>query len=151
MLKKRALPNLPYAFVFWFANKAGMAYRLSEGKDFLGKLAGSMGALGGAMQSIAPSFHPFDMLIGLCGAALIFAIVYFKGKNAKKFRKNVEYGSTRWGMPEDIKPYVDPVPENNIILTATESLTMESRPPSPKHARNKNVLDSPQTVEIHLH
>ena len=140
MLKKRALPNLPYAFVFWFANKAGMAYRLSEGKDFLNKLAGSMGALGGALQSAAPSLHPFDLLIGLCGAALIFVIVYFKGKDAKKFRKNVEYGSARWGTAADIKPYVDPVLDNNIILTATESLTMESRPPSPKHARNKNVL-----------
>jgi type IV secretion system protein VirD4 len=99
-----------------------------------------MNTLGDAMTDIAPSFNPFDLLIGISGVALIFAVVYFRGKNAKKFRRNVEYGSARWGQPADIKPYVDPKPENNIILTATESLTMNSRPPDPKYARNKNVL-----------
>jgi type IV secretion system protein VirD4 len=140
VLKKRVMPNIPYVFVFWFANKIGTAYRLAEGKDILDKMAGSMTILKESMSNILPSFHPFDLFIGLCGAALIFVFVYFKGKNAKKYRKDVEYGSARWGTEKDIKPYVDPKPENNIILTATESLTMNSRPSSPKYARNKNVL-----------
>ena len=97
VLKKRVLPNTPYVFIFWFSNKAGMAYRLTEGKDFLNKLAGSLGMLGDAMNSIMPSFHLFDLLIGLCGSALIYVIVYIKSKNAKKYRKDVEYGSARWG------------------------------------------------------
>ena len=134
------MPNIPYVFVFWFANKLGTAYRLADGKDMLNKIAGSVNTLGESMSNIAPSFHPFDLFIGLCGAALIFAVVYFKGKNAKKYRKDVEYGSARFGTEKDIKPYVDPNPDNNIILTATESLTMNSRPSNPKYARNKNVL-----------
>ena len=99
-----------------------------------------MNTLSESMANITPSLHPFDLLIGIGGAALIYAVVYFKGKNAKKFRKNVEFGSARWGLPADIAPYIDPKPENNIILTATESLTMNSRPSNPKYARNKNVL-----------
>ena len=134
------MPNIPYVFVFWFANKLGAAYRLADGKDILNKIAGSVNTLGESMSNITPSFHPFDLLIGLCGAALIFAVVYFKGKNAKKYRKDVEYGSARFGTEKDIKPYVDPNPDNNIILTATESLTMNSRPSNPKYARNKNVM-----------
>ena len=134
------MPNIPYVFIFWFANKIGTAYRLAEGKDVLNKIAGSVKTLGESMSDIAPSFHPFDLFIGVCGAALIFAFVYFRGKNAKKFRKNVEYGSACWGNEKNIRPYVDPKPDNNIILTATESLTMESRPKDPKYARNKNVL-----------
>jgi len=90
------MPNIPYLFIFWFANKLGTAYRLAEGKDVINKIAGSMNTLGEAMTNVAPSFNPFDLLIGVCGAAIIFAVVYFKGKNAKKFRKNVEYGSARW-------------------------------------------------------
>jgi type IV secretion system protein VirD4 len=140
VLKKRVLPNIPYVFVFWFANKLGTAYRIADSKDIVNKIAGSMKTLGESMRNIMPSFHPFDLLIGICGVALILAFVYFKGKNAKKFRKNVEYGSACWGSEKNIKPYVDPKPENNIILTATESLTMNSRPSNPKYARNKNVL-----------
>ncbi len=134
------LPNLPYAFVFWFANKLGMAYRLAEGADVLRKIAGAANTLSECMSDIPPSFHPFDLLVGVCGAAIIFAVVYVKGKNAKKYRKDVEYGSARWGTPKDIKPYIDPDPDNNVILTATESLTMNSRPNPVKYARNKNVL-----------
>ena len=96
-LKKHLLPNIPYIFIFWFANKFGTAYRLAEGKDFVNKLAGSARTLGDAINGFMPSFHPFDLLIGLCGAALVFVFVYFKGKHAKKCRKNVEYGSARWG------------------------------------------------------
>ena len=93
-----------------------------------------------AFSNVFPSFHPVDLLVGLAGAALFRAVVYFKGKNKKKYRQGMEYGSARWGTAEDIKPYIDPVPENNIILTATEKLTMNSRPKAPKYARNKNVL-----------
>ena len=140
VLKKRIMPNVPYVFVFWFANKIGTAYRLADGKDVVNKIAGSVNTLGDAMKNIAPSLHPFDLLIGVCGAALIFLVVYIKGKNAKKYRKGAEYGSARFGTAADIKPYIDPIPDNNIILTATESLTMNSRPSNPKYARNKNVL-----------
>jgi type IV secretion system protein VirD4 len=140
VLKKRIMPNVPYVFVFWFANKIGTAYRLADGKDVVNKIAGSVNTLGDAMKNIVPSLHPFDLLIGVCGAALIFLVVYIKGKNAKKYRKGAEYGSARFGTAADIKPYIDPIPDNNIILTATESLTMNSRPSNPKYARNKNVL-----------
>ena len=140
VLKKRVMPYAPYAFVFWLANKIGMAYRLADGDGIIDKIAGSADSLSAAMQNAAPSFHPFDLLIGICGAALIYAVVYFKGKNAKKYRKDTEYGSACWGTEKNIKPYVDPKPENNIILTATESLTMNGRPSNPKYARNKNVL-----------
>jgi len=139
-MKKRIMPNIPYLFIFWFANKLGTAYRLADGKDVVNKIAGIAKTLGEAIANIAPSFHPFDLLTGIIGAALIFAFVYFKGKNAKKYRRNVEYGSACWGNEKNIKPYVDPNPDNNIILTATESLTMNSRPSNPKYARNKNVL-----------
>lgn len=139
-LKKYLLPNFPYLLVFWFANKLGSAYRLAEGANFLAKLMGSMSTLGRAMANPLPSFMPFDLLVGAAGAAIIYAVVRSKKKNAKKYRKDVEYGSARWGTEKDIKPYIDPVPEQNIILTATESLTMNSRPKQPKYARNKNVL-----------
>lgn len=139
-LKKYVLPYLPYALIFWFANKLGMAYRLAEGANFLKKLTGSMATLNAAISKPLPSFVPFDLLIGVAGAAIIYAVVYFKGKNAKKYRKGVEYGSARWGNADDIKPYADPKMENNIILTQTESLTMNPRPANPAHARNKNVL-----------
>ena len=134
------MPNIPYLFIFWFAGKLGTAYRLADGTDVIGRIAGSAKTLGEAMSNTMPSLHPFDLLVGACGAAIIYAIVYFKGKNAKKYRKDVEYGSARWGSEKDIRPYIDPVPDNNIILTATESLTMNSRPANPKYARNKNVM-----------
>ncbi|MDL2300051.1 type IV secretory system conjugative DNA transfer family protein [Clostridiaceae bacterium OttesenSCG-928-D20] len=139
-IKKLVLPNLPYVLIALFATKIGQAYRFTAGSDFATKIPNIMGGFAAAFQSIAPSFHPIDFLVGaICGIALRLA-VYVRGKNAKKYRKDVEYGSARWGNAEDIKPYVDPKPENNIILTKTESLTMNNRPKSPKTARNKNVL-----------
>ncbi|MDL2237852.1 type IV secretory system conjugative DNA transfer family protein [Christensenellaceae bacterium OttesenSCG-928-K19] len=139
-LKRRVLPNLPYVLIFWFANKLGEAYRLASGADFLQRLTRSMSTLGPAMQNLLPSFDLFDLAVGLAGAAIIFGVVAAKKKNAKKYRKNVEYGSARWGQPEDIAPFMDSKPENNIILTQTEGLTMNPRPANPKYARNKNML-----------
>jgi type IV secretion system protein VirD4 len=138
--KKNMLPCLPYAPVFWFADKLGMAYRMASGDNFLKRLARSMATLGTAMDSPLPSFQTFDMAVGLAAAAAVYAIVRYKKKNAKKWRKGVEYGSACWGTAEDIKPFIDPNPENNIILTQTEGLTMNPRPSSPQYARNKNVL-----------
>ena len=139
-IKKLLLLNLPYFLLGLYATKLGQAYRLAAGANLSGKLLHLMEGFVAAFQSPFPSFHPADLLVGLCcGAALRFA-VYMKGKNAKKYRKNMEYGSARWGTREDIAPYVDPVFRNNVILTQTESLTMNSRPKDPKTARNKNVL-----------
>ena len=139
-LKKYVLLKLPYLLIFWFCGKLGEAYRLAASADLATKLLGMMKTVSMVFASPAPSFHPRDLLVGLIGTVIIYAVVYVKGKNAKKYRKNVEYGSARWGTEKDIKPYVDPKPENNIILTQTESLTMSSRPKNPKYARNKNVL-----------
>ena len=139
-LKKYVLPNLPYLLIFWFANKLGWAYRLAPGANFGSKLTGSVSNLNFAFGDPLPSFVPFDLMAGIAGAALIYAIVYLKGKSAKKYRKGVEYGSARWGGAKDIQPFMDAKPENNIILTQTEGLTMSSRPKNPKYARNKNVL-----------
>jgi type IV secretion system protein VirD4 len=139
-LKRRVRPNLPYAFIFWFANKLGEAYRLASGTDFLQRLTRAVGTLGPAMQNPLPSFDLFDLAVGLIGAAIIYGVVAAKKRNAKKYRKDGEYGSARWGRPEDIAPFMDKNSENNIILTATEGLTMNPRPANPKYARNKNVL-----------
>ena len=139
-LKKLILPNLPYAVIGLFATKIGQAWRLAPGADFSAKVLGLMSGLSAAFESIAPSLYPADLLVGILLAAVLWLVVYIKGRNAKKYRKNVEYGSARWGTPEDIKPFVDPKPENNIILTQTERLTMNSRPKDPRTARNKNVL-----------
>ena len=139
-LKKYILPNLPYLLVFWFFDKLGWAYRLAPGVDFVRKLTGSVTTINAAFANPLPSLVPFDLFVGLAGAAAIYAVVYFKGKNARKYRKGVEYGSARWGTKKDIQPFMDPKPENNIILTQTESLTMNPRPKNPKYARNKNVL-----------
>jgi len=139
-LKKYVMPNLPYVLIFWFANKLGMAYRLADGKDFLQKFIHSMSTLNAAMAKPMPSFDLFDLTVGLLGTVIIYAIVYGKKKNAKKYRKDMEYGSARWGTPADIAPYIDPVFENNVILTQTERLMMNSRPKNPAHARNKNML-----------
>lgn len=139
-LKKYVLPNLPYILVFWFADKLGEAWRLATGADALDKLIYGIGILDTVMAKPLPSLHSYDLLAGIAGTAAIYATVYFKKKNAKKWRKDREYGSARWGTTEDIKPYVDEKPEQNIILTATEGLTMNSRPKKPKYARNKNVL-----------
>ena len=139
-IKKAILPNLPYAFIALYATKLGQAARLSPGADFSAKALHIMEGFAAAFQSVLPSFHPIDLCVGVAAALLIRLAVYVKGKNAKKYRKNVEYGSARWGNSDDIRPYVDPVFENNIILTQTERLTMNSRPKDPKTARNKNVL-----------
>ena len=139
-IKKFLLPNIPYVFIALFATKLGQAARLSPGADFSGKALHLMEGFAAAFQSALPSFHPIDLCVGVAAALLIRLAVYVKGKNAKKFRKNLEYGSARWGKPEDIAPYVDPKFENNVILTQTERLMMSNRPKDPKTARNKNVL-----------
>ena len=139
-IKKLVLPNIPYVFIALFATKLGQAWRLAPGMDFSGKTLHLMEGFTAAFQSALPSFHPIDLCVGVAAALLIRLIVYVKGKNAKKFRKNLEYGSARWGKPEDIAPYVDPKFENNVILTQTERLMMSNRPKDPKTARNKNVL-----------
>ena len=139
-IKKFLLPNIPYVFIALFATKLGQAWRLAPGMDFSGKTLHLMEGFAAAFQSALPSFHPIDLCVGAAAALLIRLAVYVKGKNAKKYRKNVEYGSARWGKPEDIAPYVDPKFENNVILTQTERLMMSNRPKDPKTARNKNVL-----------
>ena len=139
-IKKFLLPNIPYVFIALFATKLGQAWRLAPGTDFSGKALHLMEGFATAFSSLVPSFHPIDLCVGVAAALLIRLIVYVKGKNAKKFRKNLEYGSARWGKPEDIAPYVDPKFENNVILTRTERLMMSNRPKDPKTARNKNVL-----------
>ena len=138
--KKLLIPNIPYFFIALFATKIGQAIRLAPGVDFSGKALHMMEGIRDAFASPMPSFHPADLGIGICIAAAMRLAVYIKGKNAKKFRHNREYGSARWGTADDIAPYVDPAFENNIILTQTESLTMNSRPADPRTARNKNVL-----------
>ena len=138
--KKLLIPNIPYVFIGLLATKLGQAARLAPGFDFSSKVLHIMDGLMMAFENIMPSFHPIDLLVGIAAAAIIRLAVYVKGKNAKKFRKNLEYGSARWGTREDIAPFMDPVFENNIILTQTESLMMSNRPKDPKNARNKNVL-----------
>ncbi|HIT58458.1 MAG TPA: type IV secretory system conjugative DNA transfer family protein [Candidatus Faeciplasma pullistercoris] len=138
--KKLILPNIPYVFIGLLATKLGQAARLAPGTDFSSKLLNIMQGMTLAFENIVPSFHPVDLLVGVAAAVIIRLVVYFKGKNAKKYRKNIEYGSARWGTREDIAPFMDPVFENNVILTQTESLMMSNRPKEPKNARNKNVL-----------
>ena len=139
-IKKIILPNLPYLLFALLGTKCGQAARLAPGLDFSQKALHILDGFRLAFKSLLPSFHPTDLLVGLLIAAALRLAVYVKGKNAKKFRKNMEYGSARWGTHEDIAPYIDPVFENNIILTQTESLTMNNRPKDPRTARNKNVL-----------
>ena len=138
--KKLIIPNIPYLFIALFATKIAQGYRITPGTDLSEKLLHFNIGFGEAFSSLMPSFHPIDLLIGIATAVIIRIAVYVKGKNAKKFRKNEEYGSARWGTHEDIAPYIDPVFKNNILLTQTERLTMNSRPKDPKTARNKNVL-----------
>ena len=139
-IKKIILPNLLYLLFALLGTKCGQAARLAPGLDFSQKALHILDGFRLAFKSLLPSFHPADLLVGLLIAAALRLAVYVKGKNAKKFRKNMEYGSARWGTHEDIAPYIDPVFENNIILTQTESLTMNNRPKDPRTARNKNVL-----------
>ena len=139
-IKKLLILNLPYLLFVWLFDKVGAAVRLSPGADASAKLLHLGDGFTTAFSSIAPSFHPADLLIGIAGAVIVRLIIYTKGKNAKKYRRGTEYGSARWGGADDIKPYTDPVFENNIPLTQTERLTMNSRPKQPKYARNKNIL-----------
>ena len=139
-VKKLVLLNLPYIFAFYFADKIAAVFRLAPGTEFIDKLTNGFAVFGTAFANPLPSFHPVDLLIGLIAGALLKLAVYVKGKNRKKLRQGEEYGSARWGKPEDIKPYMDPEFSNNVILTQTEFLTMNSRPKQPKYARNKNIL-----------
>ena len=139
-VKKLILLNLPYVFAFYFADKIAAVFRLAPGAEFIDKLTNGFAVFGTAFANPLPSFHPVDLLIGLIAGALLKLAVYVKGKNRKKLRQGEEYGSARWGKPEDIKPYMDPEFSNNVILTQTEFLTMNSRPKQPKYARNKNIL-----------
>ena len=139
-LKKVLLPNLPYVLFVWLFDKLCQAVRLAPGLNASEKLLRIAQGFTEAFASLWLSLHPLDLLLGVAGAALVRLAVYLKAKNAKKYRRGVEYGSARWGRPEDIAPYIDPVPDWNIPLTRMESLTMTSRPKDPKTARNKNIL-----------
>ena len=139
-IKKLVLLNLPYLLMGLFATNFGEAWRLAQGANASEKFLSLFAVLPGALQSFWPSLHPLDLLVGLCCGAGLRLAVYLKSKNAKKYRHGMEYGSARWGTHVDIAPYIDPVFQNNVILTKTESLTMNSRPKDPKTARNKNVL-----------
>ena len=134
--RKKVLANLPYLLFFWIGDKLAYLCRISGENKFIALLQGV------AELFHAPyfSFNPFDMLVGTAGALAIKGILYLRSKNAKHYRKGIEYGSARWGTPEDIKPYMDEDFYNNLLLTNTERLTMNSRPKNPKYARNKNVL-----------
>ena len=138
--RKIILSSVPYVFVALFATKLGLAWRLAEGTDASEKALSLLGTLAVAFSSLTPSFHPFDLCVGIVVAGILRGVVYVKSKNAKKYRKNEEYGSARWGTSEDITPYIDPVFSQNVLLTQTERLTMNNRPKDPRTARNKNVL-----------
>ena len=139
-MKKLIIANLPYLLFVYLFGKLGQTYRLAAGADLSEKLLHLADGFSLAFESAAPSFHLFDLAVGVAGAVALRLMVYCKSKNAKKYRRGVEYGSARWGGPKDIAPYIDPVFDNNILLTQTERLTMNNRPKDPKTARNKNVL-----------
>ena len=138
-VKKYVIPNIPYLFILWACLKLGTAYRLAPGADFAHKLMGLGQSIGPAFADFAPGLHPLDWLIGIVGAVGFRLLIYMKSKNAKKFRRDEEYGSAHWGTEKDIKPFVDPKFENNVILTKTEFLTMNTRPKNPANARNLNA------------
>ena len=139
-LKKQLILNLPYFLIALYATKLGEAWRMAEGADVSRKFLHLMDGLSAAFQSPLPSFHPFDLLLGLTIGCVLRLLIYEKSRNAKKYRRNEEYGSARWGTHADIAPFIDPDPWKNIILTRTESLTLNNRPKDPRNARNKNVL-----------
>ena len=139
-MKKLILLNFPYIIAFYMVEKAAWLYRHCNGDSVVDRLMVLFMNFGLAYKSVLPSFHPFDLMVGLVGAVALKALIYFKGKNAKKFRQGEEYGSARWGNQKDIEPFIDPVFENNVILTQTERLMMSGRPKHPKYARNKNVI-----------
>ena len=138
-IKKYLIPNIPYLFIGWACLKLGTAYRLAEGADLPHKLMGLGQTVGPAFADFAPGLDPLDWLIGIVGAVGFRLLIYFKSKKAKKYRRDEEYGSARWGGPKDIAPFVDPKFENNVILTGTEFLTMNTRPKNPANARNLNA------------
>ena len=138
--KKKLLPNLPYLLFVYLFDKLCQAVRLAPGLDASEKFLHLSQGFTEAFSSAAPSLHLLDLLAGIAGAIIVRLAVYAKGKNARKYRKGIEYGSARWGTAAAIAPYVDPVPDWNIPLTQTEKLTMSSRPKNPKYARNKNIL-----------
>ena len=127
-IKKLLILNVPYLLFVYLFDKVGQAVRLAPGADMSAKLLSIGDGFSAAFSNAFPSVHPADLLIGLAGAVIVRLAVYIKGKNAKKYRKGIEYGSARWGKAEDIKPYIDPVFQNNVLLTQTERLTMNSRP-----------------------
>ena len=138
--KKLLILNLPYLIAGLVCTNLGEAWRIAEGADMSEKLLGFLSALGAAFSNPMPSLHPLDLLIGVCCGAGLRLAVYLKGKNVKKYRHGMEYGSARWGTQKDIEPFEDPVFANNVILTRTERLMMGNRPKNPANARNKNVL-----------
>ena len=138
--KRLILMNLPYILAGYFCDKIAWLWRVSPGSNASDKMMAAMNGLNDLFSNPLPSFFPKDLLIGIVGGVALRLVVYFKAKNAKKFRQGVEYGSARWGNAKDIEPYVDPVFENNVILTETERLMMSGRPKQPKYARNKNIL-----------
>ena len=138
-VKKYVIPNIPYLFIGWACLKLGTAYRLAPGVDLPHKLMGLGQTIGPAFADFAPGLDPLDWLIGIVGAVGFRLLIYAKSKKAKKYRRDEEYGSARWGGPKDIAPFVDPVFENNVILTGTEFLTMNTRPKNPANARNLNA------------
>ena len=138
-IRKYILPNIPYLFIGWAFLKLGTAFRLAAGANAVEKLLGLMQTIGVAFADFSPGLAPFDWLIGIMGAVAFRLLIYFKSRNAKKFRRDEEYGSARWGTEKDIKPFVDPKFENNIILTGTEKLTINTRPKNPANARNLNA------------
>ena len=138
-LRKYLISNIPYVFIGWAFLKVGTAYRLAAGADFLTKVMGIGQTIGPAFADFAPGLNPVDWLVGIVGAVAFRLFIHMKSKKAKKFRRDEEYGSARWGNEKDIKPFVDPKFENNVILTGTEFLTMNTRPKIPANARNLNT------------
>ena len=139
-IKKLLILNAPYLIFVYLFGKVAQSFRLAPGADLSAKLLSIGQGFSAAFGNPLPSIDPLDLLVGIVGAVIIRLIIYTKGKNAKKYRKGMEYGSARWGNSDDIRPYIDPVFENNVLLTQTERLTMNSRPKEPKYARNKNVV-----------
>ena len=139
-IKKQIILHLPYLMFVYLFDKVAQAFRLAQGADLSAKLMNIGQGFSAAFANAAPSFNPMDLLIGVAGAVIIRLVIYSKQKNAKKYRKGMEYGTARWGTPADIKPFIDPVFENNVLLTQTERLMMSNRPKEPKNSRNKNIL-----------
>ena len=138
--KKKLLPNLPYLLFVYLFDKLCQAVRLAPGLDASEKFLHLSQGFTEAFSYAAPSLHLLDLLVGIAGAVIVRLAVYAKGKNARKYRKGIEYGSARWGTPADIAPYVDKDFSQNVLLTQTERITMSNRPKEPKYARNKNIL-----------